>query len=117
MFNPGAAVSIDDTVVEFDFLSGADPNAFLADGLLNLNTFFASSDGGAFGSEFGLDEVFQDDTFQTDLAGYRIDGFDPATGALDWVAVPAPDACSTLLLAALGVALLAGLARPQTNRA
>ena len=41
VFDPASGIEISDTSIVFDFLNGADAQQFIADDLMNLNTFFA----------------------------------------------------------------------------
>jgi hypothetical protein len=47
IFEPSHAIHIFDTTLVFDFLNSANANQFIADGLLNFNTFFQLSEGGS----------------------------------------------------------------------
>jgi hypothetical protein len=57
----GQSVNIDYTEIVFDFLGGADPMAFWADGLFNIDTFFEAGSGLSFWENFG--DIFAHDTF------------------------------------------------------
>ena len=73
VFDPSFSVGISDTTFVYDFANGANANAFVADGLLNLNTFFGLSDGGQFCTELHCATVLQDISF-ADNAGLNDHG-------------------------------------------
>lgn len=102
LFKPTANLDFSNTVFEFDFLGGADPNLFLADGLFDLNTFFKVADhpgfadnlaflnafpnapgGQDFTDVFDAASIFTDDSFETNSPGWLITGFDPTSGQLN----------------------------------
>jgi hypothetical protein len=111
-FDPSDRVSIDDATVVFDFLGGADPDAFFTDGLLNLNTFFQVENGEPFGAQSDLSSLFASDDFQINVPGDTITGYNAATGAL-YLNVSAPDATDTLWLLA---PILTGMAAQRRRR-
>ena len=107
IFEPGYAVDISDTTLVFDFLDGANANRFIRDGLLNLNTFFAMSDGGTFCAEVDCGTALEDINFADNVPGLTIHGFNPATGNIDPPpAVPEPGAW---MLLTTGMLALGGL--------
>ena len=89
----------------FDFLNGADAQQFVADGLLNLNTFFGLTDGGQFCSELNCGSVLEDISFASNVSGLTIAGFDPTTGAIDPTtgAVPEPGTWALIMTGFLGL--------------
>ncbi len=82
IFEPSGTVDISNTTLVFDFLNGADPNQFIADDLLNLNTFFRLSDGGLFCSELNCAAALEDINYADNVRGLTITGFDPTTGGI-----------------------------------
>ncbi|HEU4373131.1 MAG TPA: PEP-CTERM sorting domain-containing protein, partial [Telluria sp.] len=82
----------------FDFAGGADEQAFISGGLLNLDTFFKTNSVGLFSEAFDLASTFSDSRFI--VAGYNISGFDPTSGRLIAVAVPEP---ASWMLIAMGL--------------
>jgi hypothetical protein len=99
-FNPSAIVAFDDVVIEFDFLNGADPAVFTADGLFNIDTFFTD----------GLGNIFSSDTFEEEFNSQTNPvNFDSSNGDLTPGASGTPEP-GTLLLLAAGLGIL-GLAR------
>jgi PEP-CTERM motif len=105
---PSFTIGISDTKIVFDFLDGADARQFIADDLLNLNTFFGLTDGGQFCSELNCGSVLEDISFASNVSGLTIAGFDPTTGAIDPTtgAVPEP---GTWALIMTGFLSLGGL--------
>jgi hypothetical protein len=107
LFDPGASLGIDNTSILFDFVDGANPNAFLSDGLFNLNSFFQMGDGSALSADYALNSLFKSDTFSLDATGLAITGFNPSDGALYVTeaggsgSVPEPGSLA-LMLSALG---------------
>ena len=102
VFDPSFSVGISGATFVYDFANGANANAFVADGLLNLNTFFGLSDGGQFCTELHCATVLQDIGF-ADNAGLKITGFDPVTGALASTAVPEPATWALMMAGFLGL--------------
>ena len=100
LFDPGSTVTIEDTDVVFDFADGADPLAYLESGEFNLDAFFQSSDGASFLSEFGLGNVFLDDTFSYETADGSSVGLnlDTATGDVTASETATPEPSTALLL-------------------
>lgn len=114
VFDKGAALSVSDTEVIFDFLNGADPTTFLDNGLLNLDTFFNVSNGDPFGADFDLSTDFSTDVFVDEIGNgpFADLAFDTGTGGLTPTgpgpsAVPEPPSALLLLpgLCMLGAAL------------
>jgi fibronectin-binding autotransporter adhesin len=113
--------------ISFHFLDDADPNAFAADGLFNLDTFFgfANADGTdevPLSSEISgmLDTVFVDDTYVATADSFNITsfGFDPNTGVTELVATPTPEPSSvglltTALLGFFGLGYVRRRSRPN----
>ncbi len=99
VFDPSFTIGVSDTKIVFDFLNGADAHEFIADGLLNLNTFFGLTGGSQFCSELNCGSVLGEISFA------MIEGFDPATGAIDPTtgAVPEPGAWALLMTGFLGL--------------
>ena len=89
----------------WDFLNEANANQFIADGLLNLNTFFGLTDGGQFCSELNCGSVLEDISFASNVSGLTIAGFDPTTGAIDPTtgAVPEPGTWALMVTGMLGL--------------
>lgn len=102
VFDPSYAIGISDTTFVFDFLDGANANLFVADGLLNLNTFFGLAGGGAFCTELNCATVLEDISF-ADNAGLNITGFDPTSGAISTSAVPEPGTWALFMTGFLGL--------------
>jgi hypothetical protein len=109
IFDKGAALSIDNAQIEFDFTNTADAISFLKDGLFNLDNFFGVSNGDSFASDFDLASIFQHDDFLLNQPGLPITSIDFASGS---IGVPEP---SSLLVWLPSIGLLAGLAR-RTQR-
>ena len=112
-FDPRFGIGISDTTVVFDFMNGANALEFIADDLLNINTFFMLTNRGAFCSELDCGGVVQDISFSDNVPGLTITGFDPTTGAIDptigaMSAQAAPEP-STWALMATGMLALGGL--------
>jgi hypothetical protein len=112
-FDPSFRIGISDTTFVFDFMAGANAQEFIADGLMNLNTFLGLTGGGAFCAELNCGSMLQDISFADNVPGLTITGFNPTTGAIDPTisamserAVPEP---STWVLLATGMLDLGGL--------
>ena len=69
VFDPSFTIGVSDTKIVFDFVDGADANQFIADDLLNLNTFFGLTDGGQFCSQLNCGSVFGDISFASNIPG------------------------------------------------
>jgi hypothetical protein len=108
VFDPGAAIAIADTDIVFDFRDGADPSAFAADGLFDIDTFFADSAGDPFSEAFDIPAIFVDDSFTIEGADEIVSSFDPQTGDFTVGAVPEP---SSVLILLGGLGLLFPLIR------
>jgi hypothetical protein len=106
VFTPGNAISVSDAKLVFDFHGGANANAFVEDGLLNLDTFFGLAGGGGFCADVNCGEVLQGMSFADSIPGLIITGFNPATGALSLQAAPEP---SVWALLTTGMLALGGL--------
>jgi hypothetical protein len=102
VFDPSFTIGISDTKIVFDFLNGADARQFIADDLLNLNTFFGLTGGGQFCTELDCGTVLQDISF-ADNAGLTITGFDPTSGARSTGAVPEPGTWALIVTGMLGL--------------
>ncbi len=113
IFDPGYSIGISDTTFVFDFLDGANANLFVADGLLNLNTFLGLTDGGQFCTELNCGTVLQDISFADNAPGFTITGFDPITGAMSTQAVPEPGTWALLMT---GFLSLGGLGLRRRTR-
>ena len=122
LFDPGSSLGIDNTSILFDFGSGADPNAFLSDGLFNLNSFFQMSNGSALSSDYALNSLFQGDTFSLNATDLAITGFNPSDGALNLTevggngSVPEPGSFALMLSALGGLALVLAWQRRRGSR-
>lgn len=97
----------------FDFFNGANANQFVADGLMNLNTFFGLTDGGQFCTELNCGTVLQNISFADNVPGLTIAGLDFTTGAIDPTmgakslqAVPEPGTWAMLITGMLGLGAL-----------
>ena len=94
-------------------MAGANAQEFIADGLMNLDTFLGLTGGGAFCAELNCGSILQDISFADNVPGLTIAGFDPSTGAIDptidavslRAATPEP---STWVLLATGMLALGG---------
>ena len=103
VLDPSFTIGISDTTFVFDFLDGANANLFVADGLLNLNTFFGLAGGGALlCTELNCETVLEDISF-ADNAGLNITGFDPTSGAISTSAVPEPGTWALFMTGFLGL--------------
>ena len=102
VFDPSFSVGISDTTFVYDFANGANANAFVADGLLNLNTFLGLTGGGQFCTDLACATVLQDISF-ADNAGLTVTGFNPVTGALTSSAVPEPATWALMMAGLLGL--------------
>jgi hypothetical protein len=102
-FDPSFAIGLSDTTFVFDFGRGANASEFIADGLLNLNTFLGLSDGGAFCAKFDCGTVLRNIHFADNLPGFAITGFDAATGLMSAQAAPEPSAWALILTGFLGL--------------
>ena len=102
VFDPSFSINVSDTTFVFDFLDGANASLFVADGLLNLNTFFGLTDGGQFCTELDCATVLEDISF-ADNAGLAITGFNPVTGVISPGAVPEPGTWALLATGFLGL--------------
>jgi hypothetical protein len=105
-FDPNLPIGVSDTTLVFDFLNGANAQQFIADGLLNLDTFFGTIGGGQFCTEVNCGTAFQDISFSDNVPGLTIMGFDPATGAIDPTtgAVPEPGTWALMMTGIFGLA-------------
>jgi T5SS/PEP-CTERM-associated repeat protein len=108
VFENGVDFGTTGATISFHFLDDADPNAFAADGLFNLDTFFrfANADGTdevplSSGIPGMLDTVFVDDTYVATADSFNITsfGFDPNTGVTELVATPTPEPATAGLVA------------------
>ena len=126
VFENGVDFGVTGATISFHFLDDADPNAFAADGLFNLDTFFrfANADGSnevPLSSEIPglLDTVFVDDTYIATADSFNITlfGFDPNTGVTELVATPTPEPASAGLLTTALIGFLGlGYARRRQHR-
>lgn len=117
VFGTGASVDLDGSTIDFQFLDGTDPTAFIASGALDLDTFFKVLDSTAtevdISSSALMADLFDAVSFSGSAGGYSLSSFsfDAATGSIDVTAsasaVPLP---ATLPLALLGLGAL-GLQR------
>jgi PEP-CTERM motif len=103
--------------IVFDFMAGANAQEFIADGLLNLNTFLGLTGGGAFCTELDCGRVLQDISFADNVHGLTIMGFDPATRAIDPItgATPEPGTWALMMTGIFGLTGL-GLRRRMRGR-
>ncbi len=102
-FDPSFTIGVSDTTFVFDFANGANASEFIADGLLNLSTFFRLTDGGAFCAKLNCGEVLRDDRYADNVPGLAITGFDPATGRISAQAAPEPGAWALVITGFLGL--------------
>jgi hypothetical protein len=110
IFEPSSRIHISDSTFVFDFFNGANANQFVADGLMNLDTFFGLTDGGQFCTELNCGTVLQNISFADNVPGLTIAGLDFTTGAIDPTmgakslqAVPEPGTWAMLITGMLGL--------------
>jgi hypothetical protein len=109
VFGPGDLVGITGATIDFNFLNGANPALFAADGLFNLDTFFRVENGSGTGdlplsAELPLDAVFSGDIYSARSNAFDITSFtfSPDTGAQLTDSVPEPGTLSILAAALVG---------------
>jgi hypothetical protein len=121
----GSAFGFDGVLVTFDFLAGADPNAFAATGGFDMDTFLQSLDAST-GAITGLSDAFAPGqtwssvlataTFSASSDGYTLSDFKVAAdGSVTFDAVPVPEP-STWALMFIGLAAVSSLARRRAAR-
>jgi hypothetical protein len=104
-FKAGAALSLTAMSVEFRFLGDTNPNAFLASGAFDIDSFLASRNAGG-GLDALPDAAFNGVNFSAQADGYTITNFSySAAGGASFNAVPVPEP-STWALMLVGVAVL-----------
>ncbi len=105
VFDPSFTIGISNTKIVFDFVNGANASQFIADDLLNLNTFFGLTGGGQYCAELNCGSVLGDISFASNVSGLTIAGFDPATGAIDPTtgATPEPGTWALMVTGMLGL--------------
>ena len=79
-FDPSFKIGISDTTFVFDFMAGANAQEFIADGLMNLNTFLGLTGGGAFCAELNCGSTLQDISFADNIPGLTITESIPPRG-------------------------------------
>jgi len=105
-FEPGTNIDIGSANILFDFVGGANPSAFSADGLFNIDTFFTLSHGSDFWGHYGGIFTGSGDSFAlegTNLPPTAV-SFDSTTGNLGYGNSSTPEPGTLfLLLPGLGV--------------
>ena len=117
-FDPGTNVDIGSANILFDFVGGADPSAFSADGLFNIDTFFTLGDGSDFWGHYGDIFTGSGDSFAlegTNLPPTAV-SFDSTTGDLGYGSASTPEP-GTLFLLLPGIGVLGFLTYRRSRNA
>jgi T5SS/PEP-CTERM-associated repeat protein len=109
VLQPGSTISVAGATINFNFLDGANPATFAADGLFNLDTFFRFENASGTGDvplsadlTGPLDTIFTDDTYMATADAFDVNSFafDPDVGVTELAVTAVPEPGSLWLWAA-----------------